>query len=269
MTTIDLAARYYKMSPPRRFDGHLPIDVRVDLTSAALLVVDVYGLGFTPAEGPARHHPSVDDDTQPVTESVARDAIVPALAAARAIGLPVVYAHNSGPRIELNRSQIGKTLNRTLSCDLEELFRERDVDGREYLSGTDDLFLETSQALGPREGDYFIRKHQYSGFRDTRLDTLLRNLGIQTLFCVGFDAGTCLKMTMVDAFELNYELILLRDATSAIEIPEDIERGYSFTDRIITWMEAHICTSITSKQFVDALAGAGHVASLDHSPTTS
>jgi nicotinamidase-related amidase len=254
MTTIDLEGRFYKLSPPGAFDGLQPVGVTVDLDRAALLVVDVYGLGFTPEEGPARHHPSVDDAAQSPSERIGSEAIKPALDAARRIGLPVVYTHNSGPRIELNRSQLGRTLNRSLSCDLEELFRERGVDPREYLSGTEDLFLETSRMLGPREGDYFVRKHQYSGFRDTRLDTLLRNLGISTLFCVGFDAGTCLKMTMVDAFELNYELILLRDATGAIEIPEDVARGYSFTERIIWWMESHICTSVTSGQFVQALA---------------
>ena len=266
MTTIDLEGRYYKLSPPGAFDGLQSIDLHVDLERAALLVVDVYGLGFTPEEGPARHHPSVDDAAQSPWERIGQEAIAPALSAARRIGLPVVYAHNSGPRIELNRSQIGKTLNRTLSCDLEELFRERGVDSREYLSGSDDLFLETSQLLGPKDGDYLVRKHQYSGFRDTRLDTLLRNLGVTTLFCVGFDAGTCLTMTMVDAFELNYELILLRDATGAIELPEDVARGYSFTERIIWWMEGHICTSITADQFVTALApvrplGAGAPAS--------
>lgn len=259
MNTIPLTGQYYKLSPPGKFDGLVPIELDIDLAKAALLVVDVYGLGFTPEEGPARHHPSVDDAALSPTEKIAREAIVPALDAARRVGLPVVYAHNSGPRIELNRSQIGKVLNRSLACDLEELFRERGVDGREYLTGEDDLFLETSCAVGPKEGDYFIRKHQYSGFRDTRLDTLLRNLGITTLFCVGFDAGTCLKMTMVDAFELNYELILLRDATSAIEIPEDVARGYSFTERIILWMEAHICASITSAQFVSAVDTAGPI----------
>lgn len=259
MTTIDLEGRYYKQSPPGRFDGLQPIDIHVDLGRAALLVVDVYGLAFTEHEGAARHHPSVDDGYANPWDRIATDAIQPALEAARRVGIPVVYAHNSGPRIELNRSQIGRTLNRTLGCDLEELFRERGVDPREYLSGDDDLFLETSEALGPRAGDYFVRKHQYSGFKDTRLDTLLRNLDVTTLFCVGFDAGTCLKMTMVDAFELNYELILIRDATAAIELPEDVERGYSFTERIIWWMEAHICTSILARQFVEALDGAGQV----------
>jgi nicotinamidase-related amidase len=253
MTTVDLEARFYKLSPPGEFAGLQSINLRVDLARAALLVVDVYGLGFTAQEGAARHHPSTDDSGLLPWEEIATNAIQPALEAARRSRMPVIYAHNSGPRIELNRSQIGQTLNRSLDCDLEELFRERGVDDREYLSGNENLFLETSRALGPRPGDYFIRKHQYSGFKDTRLDTLLRNLDVKTLFCVGFDAGTCLKMTMVDAFELNYELILLRDATGAIEIPEDLGRGYSFSERIIWWMEAHICTSITSAQFVSAL----------------
>jgi nicotinamidase-related amidase len=253
LTTIDLQTRFYKLSPPEGFAGLQLVDQHVDLGGAALLVVDVYGLGFTAEEGAARHHPSKNAESTVPWDQIAADAIKPALDAARRVGLPVVYAHNSGPRIELNRSQLGQTLNRSLDCDLEELFREQGVDEREYLGGNDDLFLETSEALGPRPGDYFIRKHQYSGFRDTRLDTLLRNLGVTTLFCVGFDASTCLKMTMVDAFELNYRLILLRDATAALEIPEDIERGYSFTERIIWWMEAHVCTSITSAQFVSAL----------------
>jgi nicotinamidase-related amidase len=253
MTTVDLEARFYKLSPPGAFAGLQSLTLQVDLDRAALLAVDVYGLGFTPEEGAARHHPSADDSSPLPWEDVATNAIQPALEAARRAGVPVIYAHNSGPRIELNRSQIGQTLNRTLDCDLEELFRESGVDDREYLRGNENLFLETSLALGPKPGDYFIRKHQYSGFKDTRLDTLLRNLDVRTLFCVGFDAGTCLKMTMVDAFELNYELILLRDATGAIEIPEDIRRGYSFTERIIWWMEGHICTSITSAQFVAAL----------------
>jgi nicotinamidase-related amidase len=253
MATIDLKGRYYKLSPPGRFAGLQPIDLSVDLARAALLAVDVYGLGFTAEEGAARQHPSANAASSEPWERVAIDAIEPALRAARRAQVPVIYAHNSGPRIELNRSQIGRMLNRTLDCDLEELFRERGVDAREYLTGSEQLCLETSEALGPKQGDYFIRKHQYSGFKDTRLDSLLRNLGITTLFCVGFDAGTCLKMTMVDAFELNYELILLRDATGAIELPEDLARGYSFTERIIWWMEAHICTSITSHQFVSAL----------------
>jgi hypothetical protein len=132
MATINVKGRYYKLSPPGSFAGPQPIDLEVDLSQSALLVVDVYGLGFTADEGTARHHPSVDDESGAPWEQIAANAIRPALEAARRTGIPVVYAHNSGPRIELNRSQLGQTLNRTLACDLEELFRERGVDGREY-----------------------------------------------------------------------------------------------------------------------------------------
>src|SRR5215467_14073828 len=119
MATVRLKGRYYKLSPPEGFDGLQPIDLAVDLSQAALLVVDVYGLGFTPEEGAARHHPSFDDESGAPWEEIADKAIRPALEAARRAGIPVVYAHNSGPRIELNRSQLGQTLNRTLACDLE------------------------------------------------------------------------------------------------------------------------------------------------------
>ena len=44
-----------------------------------------------------------------------------------------------------------------------------------------------------------------------------------------------------------------------VEIPEDVARGYSFTERIILWMEAHICASITSAQFVSAMESAGPI----------
>ncbi|MGH2379623.1 MAG: hypothetical protein ACRDG7_00145, partial [Candidatus Limnocylindria bacterium] len=94
MTTIDLDGRFYKLSPPGQFDGLQPIELHVDLDHAALLVVDVYGLGFSPEEGTARHHPSVDDAAQSPLERIGREAIAPALEAARRIGLPVVYAHN-------------------------------------------------------------------------------------------------------------------------------------------------------------------------------
>src|ERR1700682_5948442 len=124
---IEFEARYYKQSPPGAFDGLRPVRMRVDLRRAALLVVDVYGLGFTAEEGAARHHPSMDDQTSS-WERIARGCLVAAVAAARGARLPVVYAHNSGPRIELNRSQLGRTLNRSLDIDLEELFRESGVD---------------------------------------------------------------------------------------------------------------------------------------------
>jgi nicotinamidase-related amidase len=98
MTTIELEGRFYKLSPPGHFAGLQSIALRVELSRAALLVVDVYGLGFTKEEGAARPHPSADEGRQSSWEDIAKGAIQPALAAARRAGMPVIYTHNSGPR---------------------------------------------------------------------------------------------------------------------------------------------------------------------------
>ncbi len=253
MRKLTVQGRYYQLHPPEHFKGHVEDVFEVDFDRSALLVVDVYGHGFPPGAG-GRDHPSFDAESNRPWDEVTLKYIRPALEAARLARLPVVYAHNSGPRIEINRSEIGKQLGRSLQCDLEELFHERGVDPREYLYREENLFLEIAPAVAPQPGDYFIRKHFYSGFKDTRLDTLLRNLDVKTLFCAGFDASICLLCTIIDAFELNYEIVLLRDACLAIEIPEDIAIGYSFTERIIKWIEAMLGRSITTQHFVDLMA---------------
>ena len=147
-------------------------------------------------------------------------------------------------------------MGRTLQSNMEMVLSERPgtVDPYEYNISDGSHLLDIAPAVAPKPGDYYIRKHFYSGFKDTRLDTLLRNLEVKTLFCVGFDASVCLLCTLIDAWELNYEVILLRDAVRAMEIPEDVAIGYSFTERIIKWIESMIGCSITSQQFVELMA---------------
>ena len=72
---------------------------------------------------------------------------------------------------------------------------------------------------------------------------------------MGFDASVCLLCTIIDAFELNYEIVLLRDACLAIEIPEDVKIGYSFTQRMIIWIETMLGRSIETEHFVELMGG--------------
>ncbi len=255
MSKVKLRGRFYQMSPPEHFRGLQEEEIEVELDRAALLVVDVYGHGFE-VDQTTVAHPSSDKKTDKEWDEVTIRFIKPALEAARMCRLPVVYAHNSAPNIEINRSELGKQLRRSLVVDLEALLSERPglVDQREYkVSPADSHLLDIAASVRPQTGDYFIRKHFYSGFKDTRLDTLLRNLDVKTLFCLGFDSSVCLLCTIIDAFELNYEVILLRDAVRALEIPEDQLIGYSFTDRMIKWVEAMIGRSITTPHFVEML----------------
>ena len=254
MREIKLNGRYYQMYPPQAFKGHVHQDFTVNFDRSAFLAVDVYGHGFeSPDQG--TDHPSFNAEKNVPWDAITINKIAPALRAARKAGMPVVYAHNSSPRIAFNNSQFGKVMGRTLQVDMEDLLSESPdlVDPKEYNTKAGATLLDTAPIVAPEPGDYYIRKHFYSGFNDTRLDTLLRNLDVKTLFCVGFDASVCLLCTIIDAWELDYQIVLLRDATLAIEIPEDEEIGYSFTKRMIKWIESMLGYSITTEQFLEVL----------------
>ena len=63
-------------------------------------------------------------------------------------------------------------------------------------------------------GDIRIDKFRMSGFYDTVLDAVLRNLGIQTLLFAGVNADQCVLATLMDANFLGYDCVLLEDCTA-------------------------------------------------------
>jgi len=180
-----------------------------------------------------------------------------ALEAARGAGLPIVYAMNSAPRIALQRSAFGLHFARAWSEDgspetFNREFAEGGVDPREYHSGPPTP-LKIPPSLAPREGEFYIRKHVYSAFFDTRLDTLLRNLGVNTLVCAGLWAGVCMAATALDALYRNYRVIWLRDGTLAGGGPEEIA-SLANTARWIAWFEEIIGYTVTSAEFARTCA---------------
>lgn len=68
--------------------------------------------------------------------------------------------------------------------------------------------------LQPEAGDIRIDKYRMSGFWDTPLDSILRNLGKTTLFFTGVNADQCVMTTLQDANFLGYDCILLEDCTA-------------------------------------------------------
>jgi nicotinamidase-related amidase len=63
---------------------------------------------------------------------------------------------------------------------------------------------------------------------------------------------------MIDALNLNYEVILLRDCTlSGVEALAGEKQGtYGFTERIVIWSEIYIGRSTTAEDFIRACATA-------------
>lgn len=62
--------------------------------------------------------------------------------------------------------------------------------------------------------DIWVDKFRMSGFWDTPLDSILRNLGKTTLLFAGVNADQCVLCTLQDANFLGYDCILLRDCTA-------------------------------------------------------
>lgn len=75
---------------------------------------------------------------------------------------------------------------------------------------------EILDALKPSydSGDWWIDKYRLSGFPGTVLDATLRAAGIETLFFTGVNVDQCVWSTFLDAGNLGYDCVLVKDCTA-------------------------------------------------------
>jgi len=75
----------------------------------------------------------------------------------------------------------------------------------------DSAFIdELKDLVGPETET--VRKHRFSSFYDTRLDTLLRMKGIKMLIICGVSTTLCVETTTRDAYQRDYDVIVAGDA---------------------------------------------------------
>jgi nicotinamidase-related amidase len=68
--------------------------------------------------------------------------------------------------------------------------------------------------LVPAGTDIHVDKYSMSGFHDTLLDSILRNLNITTLLFAGVNADQCVLCTLQDANFRGYDCLLLEDCSA-------------------------------------------------------
>ncbi|GHE39003.1 hydrolase [Streptomyces longispororuber] len=68
--------------------------------------------------------------------------------------------------------------------------------------------------MGPREDEVLIRKPSYGAFYDTPLDTVLRNLGRDTVIVTGTLTNYCCGTTARQAYERGYRVVFGADTTA-------------------------------------------------------
>lgn len=75
--------------------------------------------------------------------------------------------------------------------------------------------VRIAPGLEPEKGEYRIVKQRFSAFMCTELDLMLRRLQIKRVVVTGTQLPVCLRTTLFDGLSLDYEMILLTDASSS------------------------------------------------------
>ena len=68
-----------------------------------------------------------------------------------------------------------------------------------------------------KPGDLLVTKHQWGAFTGTELDLQLRRRGIRTIVLGGVATNMGVESTARHAWELNYEVVIARGATTGID----------------------------------------------------
>jgi ureidoacrylate peracid hydrolase len=182
-----------------------PQPIAVDLGSTALVVVDVQN-DFCHPDGWLA---SIGVDVSPARAII--DPLRRAVPALRRLGVPVVWLDWATRPDRAN-----------LPAGVLHVY---DPDGRGVGVGstrpTGHPVLQAGSwgaavvdELAPEPTDVAVGKHRMSGFWDTELDSVLRQLDVTTLLLAGVNADQCVLATLIDAACLGYDVILLEDCSA-------------------------------------------------------
>jgi nicotinamidase-related amidase len=166
--------------------------------------------------------------------------------------MPVVYVADSAPNIALENSNIRRVMKRSLNVDPLSAFAESCNDPLEYRPGSSQRIVYATE-LEPLADDYYVRKWVYSGFHNTWLDRLLRNLGTTTMFCAGFNGDSDLFCTMLAGHWAGYRVVLLRGCHAGVDVPA-YEPEMPFTERLEMYAEGSLGFTMSAADFCGACA---------------
>jgi nicotinamidase-related amidase len=198
---IDMAQ---PLPPPRPLKiACEPQDVTLDLQRTALVIIDMQN-DFCAPGGWVDH---LGADYRPDRVPIAPlQRLVPRL---RAAGVAIVWV-NWGNRPDLanmppNQIHLYKPTGQGVGLG-------------DPLPGSGARVLEKDSwaaaivdELQPAAGDIKVDKHRISGFWDTPLDGILRNLDMRTLLFAGVNTDQCVLCTLQDANFLGYGCVMLSD----------------------------------------------------------
>jgi len=221
-----------------------PEPVSIEPTRTAVLVVDMQN-DFG-SEGGMFARAGIDI-------SGIRRAVAPtarALAAARAVGIKIVYL-KMAYRPDLSDLGAPGSVNRVRHERLGVGQAVRAPDGRESRILVRDTWnTEILAELAPEPGDDVLYKTRFSGFYATDLDARLRRLSVRHLIVTGCTTSICIDSTVRDAMFRDYVCVLLSDC-----MDEPIGSALPRRNHDATLLTAQALLGFVSDtdRFVDAL----------------
>ena len=191
---------------PRPFDlTAQPVDLRLDLSRMALVIVDMQN-DFCAAGGMvAERGGNFEKLRGPIAP------INTLIGWLRWQRVPIVWV-NWGNRPDKRNlaPAILYTFNRSGKKGIGDRLQSRDSNILEKGSWSTAIVDE----LDTEPEDIYVDKYRVSGFWDTPLDSILRQAQLTTLLFAGVNADQCVFATMQDAACLGYDTILLEDCVA-------------------------------------------------------
>lgn len=198
----------------------LPQNITIDLARAAVVVVDMQNDFCHPAGWLG----SIGVDTAPARAPIAPlAALLPQL---RHVEVPVVWLNwgNRPDKLNLSPSLLHVYNGDGQSAGLGDVlvgaakspdtFDAPDALRNHAVLQADSWGAAVADGLAQASTDIRIDKFRMSGFYDTCLDAVLRNMDISTLLFAGVNADQCVLATLMDANFLGYDCVLLEDCTA-------------------------------------------------------
>ena len=257
MKMLQVPARYYRLYRDDQPLGCSEADFHyvenqldIPLNQAALVLVDCWNVHYS-------------ESFCSRATRIVEEKIVPVVNAARQIGLPVIHAPTS--RVAWKHEQSNKNFD---GCDdeipptyasidpqwppQEFVEREGEYAGFRRLyhaSGWKDHYPEfdIAEALTPEPEDYVVRSGDH-------LHNVLKHRKILHLFYAGFATNICLihrDYGMKAMADRGYNMILIRDCTSALESHDTIDQMLT-TRLFIHDIEWRLACSTISDDFIAA-----------------
>lgn len=187
-----------------------PEPIAIDSAKTAVIVVDMQNDFGT--KGGLFDHAGFDISI--IQKAIGPTATV--LAAARHAGLKIIYlkmgfrsdlsdlgSEGSPNRMRHLLAGVGKTVHAPNGTESRILIRD---------TWNTDIVPE----LKPQTEDIVIYKHRFSGFYQTDLDALLKQLGVKYLIVTGCTTSVCVESTTRDAMFRDYVCVLLSDCTGEV-----------------------------------------------------